>query len=282
MELANEDVFDDGPGWRWSRIEYLIKHELLPPRRTADPLVRRGYQYLKRRKSLYLNPADEHWIRSDYPDLFSAHNMWQDTMSERWIVEAGILANQSCDFLASYVASKPETVRAYERYFFDIRDKLGSPGYIINRLIRPGISQGTVEGEYDQMVKLAAWVGGWKLVQDTIDARHLTAESIGWLKTAFIHELVKKGWMAARMIRVNNFTASELINSVLRLAELEQTALQAKLAQKGEEVKDNELYAGLQALLNSAQTGILRPELVVGDEDRALAALEANVHGKDG
>jgi hypothetical protein len=282
MELANEDVFDDGPGWRWSRIEQLIKRELSPPRRTSDPLIRRGYQYLKRRMALYLNPSDEHWVREDYPDLFAAHNMWQDTMSERWIVEAGILADQTHEFLASYIASKPEVVRAYENYFFDIRDKLRSPGYIINRLIRPGVSQGTAEGEYDQMVKLAAWVGGWKLVQDTIDARHLTYESISWLKTAFVHELVKKGWLAARLIKVNNFTAPELINSVLRLAELEQTALQAKLAQKGEEVKDNELYAGLQALLNSAQTGILRPELVVGDEERALAAMEANIHGENG
>jgi len=282
MESSTEDVFDDGPGWRWSRIEHLIKCELPPPRRDADPLIRRGYQYLKRRKSLMQNPSDEHWVRADYPDLFLAHNMWQDTTSERWIVEAGVLADQPYDFLASYVASKPEAIRAYEDYFFDIRSKLKSPGYIINRLLKPGLSRGTVEGEYDLMIKLAAWVGGWNLVRDTIDARHLSVESLGWLKTAFIHELVKKGWMAVRRIDPNNFTASELINAVLRLAELEQSAMQAKLAQKGEEVRDNELYAGLQALLNSAQTGILRPELVVGDEERALAALEANIHGEDG
>ena len=281
MESSSDELFDDGPGWRWSRIKYIIKNELLPPRRTADSLIRRGYQYLKRRNSLMQNPGDEHWVRSDYPDLFAAHNMYQNTSSERWIVEAGILADQTPEFLADYTATRPEVIRAYENYFFDIRDKLKSPGYIITRLLKPAL-RGTAKDEVDFMIKLAAWVGGWRLVQDTIDARHLSVESIGWLKTAFIHELVKKGWMAVRRIDVNNFTASELIGHVLRLAELEQSAKQMELAQKGEKVKDNEIYTGLQALLNSVQTGILRPEKVVGDEERALAALEANIHGENG
>jgi hypothetical protein len=275
MEPSNEEIFDNSPGWRWARVEYLVAHDLPLPRRATDSLIRRGYQYLKRRENLKSSPGDEHWVRADYPELFAAHNMYQDTASERWIVEAGVMANQTPEFLADYIASRADVIRAYESYFFDIRNKLTSSGYIINRLIRPGIAKGTVEGEYDQMIKLAAWVGGWRLVQDTIDARHVSMEGISWLKTAFVHELVKKGWLSARVIKVNNFTASELIGHVLRLAELEQSAMQTRLAQKGEEVRDNEMTAGLQALLNSVQTGILRPEKVVGDEARALAALEA-------
>jgi hypothetical protein len=281
MGPSNDDIFDDGPGWRWSRIQYIIKNALPPPRRATDPLIRRGYQYLKRRNGILQNPGDEHWVRADYPDLFAAHNLYQNTSSERWIVEAGVLADQTPEFLADYTATRPEVVRAYEAYFFDIRDKLKAPGYIITRLLRPAL-RGTAKDEVDLMVKLAAWVGGWRLVQDTIDARHLSVESVGWLKTAFVHELVKKGWLAVRRIDVNNFTASELIGHVLRLAELEQSAKQMELAQKGEQVKDNEIYTGLQALLNSVQTGILRPEKVVGDEERAMAALEVNIHAENG
>jgi len=281
MELSNDEIFDDGPGWRWSRIKYLIKNELPPPRRTADALIRRGYLYLKRRTGLVQNPGDEIWLREAYPDLFAAHNLYQNTDSERWIIEAGVIAEQTPEFLAEYTAQKPEVIRLYEAYFFDVRDKLKAPGYIITRLLKPAL-RGGANDEVDLLIKLAAWVGGWKFVQETIDARHLSVDSLNWLKTAFIHELVQKGWRAIRRIDVNNYTASELIGHVLRLAELEQSAKQLELAQKGEKLKNNELQTGLQALLNSVQTGILRPEKVVGDEERALAALEANIHGENG
>lgn len=280
MEFPREQVLDDGPEWRWSRVTRIVEQDRTPPRRTCDALIRRACNYLKRRGRLR-DLEDQAWLQQDYPDLFGAHNLYENPESEKWIIEAGILADQEDGFIADYVATTPAVVKAYTDYFFDIRGKLKSPGFIINRVLRPAAQRGTAMNENDMMIKMAAWTGGWKLVQESLDSRHLSVESLNWLKTAFLHELIKKGWMAARRVDVNNFTAMEIINSVLRVAELEHDVKKTKLVHKDDKVQTNEVLAGLQGLLNSMQTGILRPETVVGPEERAMAVPEES-HGKDG
>lgn len=279
-EVLREKVLEDGPDWRWNRVRYLVSRNPQAAPRAGDPLIRIGCRYLSRRNRMQ-EQEDQAWLRSDYPDLYDAHLMYENPDSERWIVEAGILADQTDEFLAEYVATRPGVVQTYADYFFDIRSKLKAPGYITNRLLRPAVMSGAATLDNDLLLKMAAWAGGWRLVQETLDFRHLSGDSVGWLKTAFIHELVKKGWVAIRRLDVNNYTAMELINTVLRLAEIEHNANEAKLARKEGQTQESEVFAGLRSLLNSVQTGILRPEKVIGDEERALALLEAN-HGKDG
>lgn len=279
MEFPREQVLDDGPEWRWSRVTAIVEQGHTPPRRASDRLIKRGCTYLKRRLRLR-DLEDQCWLQSDYPDLFGAHTMYENPESEKWLIEAGVLCKQTDEDLAAYISTSPGVIKAYTDYFFDIRSRLNAPGFIINRILRPVTKRGAVTDEHDLMIKMAAWTGGWQLVKESLDSRHLSDASISWLKTSFIHELVKKGWMSVRRIDVNNFTAMELINAVLRLAELEQDVHKTKMQQKDEKIQQNEVLAGLQGLLNNMQTGILRPTKVTGVEERAVL-LEKN-HGKDG
>jgi len=279
MEFPREIVLDDGPEWRWNRVTQIVEQDRTPPRRMSDAMIRRACNYLRRYHRLR-EMEDQVWLQGDYPDLFGAHRMYENPESEKWIIEAGILAKQDDVFLAQYIASKPEVIKAYADYFFDVRSRLNSPGFIINRVLRPAAQRGAAVDENEMMIKMAAWTGGWNLVQETLDSRHLSVDSLNWLKTAFIHELVKKGWMATRRVDVNNFTAMDIINSVLRVAELEHEAKKTKLIHKDEKAQTNEVLAGLQGLLNQMQTGTLRPDKVIGPEKRSMVLEES--HGKDG
>lgn len=279
-EPLQEQVLDNGPDWRWNRVRRLASKGRKPSARICDSLIREGCRYLTRRYRLR-DSEDQFWLHQDFPDLYDAHVMYENTDSERWIVEAGVLAGQPDDFLARYVASRPEVIRTYADYFYDIRDKLESDGYIINRLLRPAVMHGSSTYDPDFMLKMAAWADGWRGVQSMLDFRHLSVDGLAWLKVSFIHTLVKKGWLATQRVEVNNYTSMELINTVLRLAELEFNDRNAKAARREGQAQESEILAGLQVLLNTMQTGILRPEKVIGDEPRALAMLETN-HGKDG
>ena len=147
--------------------------------------------------------------------------------------------------------------------------------------MRPAMRHGASGIDPDLLLKMAAWGGGWQLVQDFLDFRHVSMDSVAWLKTAFLQALVKKGWISVQCMDPNKFSAIEMLNTVLRYAELEFNASQAKLNRKDGEAQESQVFEGLRSLLNSVQTGILRPERVVGDELRALTLVEAD-HGKDG
>lgn len=281
MEESPQDrALDNSPDWRWNRVKLLVSRNRQPSARFGDKLVTRGCRYLYRYNRLE-ETEDQLWLQNDYPDLYGAHMMFSHPESERWIIEAGILADAADDVIAEYTATTADVVRTYHDYFFNIRDKFKAKGYLQNRLMRPAIRHGASGDDPDLLLKMAAWGGGWQLVQDFIDFRHISLDSVTWLKSAFLQVLVKKGWVSAHCMDPNKYSAIEMLNTVLRYAELEFNASQAKLARKDGENQESLVFEGLRTLLNSVQTGILRPERVVGDETRALTLVEAD-HGKDG
>jgi hypothetical protein len=278
---SREEPLDDGPDWRWQRLKSLVESDRQLPSRVSDPILRRGYQFFKKRAKA-IDLEDRIWLQADFPDIYDAHAQFCNDNSEKWIIEAAVLAGQTDEFIAEYIGKSVATVKAYQDYFFDVRDKMKAEGYIQNRFLKLPFMSGAGTFDYDTMLKMAALSsGGWRLVRELLNHQQISPEGIKWLKISFLHNLILKGWISINRIEPNNFSSVELINSTLRLAEMEHNAHQAKLAQKDAKAQESELLMGLQVLLNSVQTGILRPEIVVGDEQRAMAKLEAN-HGENG
>lgn len=272
---------DDGPDWRWGLVMHYVDTNKQPPRRTSDRHVRRAFNYLRKRDKV-LDVDSELWVRREYPDIFVAHDMFRNPCSEKWIIEAAILARQTSEQIADYIGCEKEVVDAYERYFFDVRKKLNSPGWISTRVLGPAFKNGAGPGDHDQLLKLAAWTSGWELVREFLDKRHMSTDSLAWLKTAFIHSLVRKGFNAVDTIKVNSFTSNELIGHTLRLAELEQQAKRDELAKEEQEASENELVKGVKSLLGALQTSILETKDVIGPERRVMAPKETKTDGKDG
>lgn len=65
------------------------------------------------------------------PELMSAHLLYQSETPSRWEVEARILAGQSNEDVALSTGFPPAVVGAFERFFFNVRDRLAAGDYIL-------------------------------------------------------------------------------------------------------------------------------------------------------
>jgi hypothetical protein len=251
---------DNGPDWRWSQVRSLVVEKRDPGRAVRDSHVRDGWRFFKRwRKS---TEADLPYLKQDYPHLTSAYILYANPQSERWIIEAGLLTDVSHEELSEYVGHHVEVIRTYEKYFYDVRPKLGSRGYILNQILIPAVTNGIHERDYDFLYKTLAYCGGWKVFCEFIDNRNMSEDSYAFLQNNFKDRMLKLGWITAHKVQPNNFNSGALLDACLKLKEIEQK--NESPAQK------DEMMTQLNHLLDHCKTTIIsaRAELIV-DEPRA-------------
>lgn len=252
-------LLDDMPERRWQVIALLVESGRMPRRRAGEDDIRRGFHFLRRYKA----PAplvSKLVLRDEYPELYWAYGLYENPKSERWIIEAGLLTDVPLPELAEYVAKPLGVVQTYERMFYDVRDRLGSRGYILNRVLMPSYSRGMHSRDFDLMFKTLAYCAGWSIFKEFIDSGVLTDDSRSFLESGRNDRLLKLGWMASHRLEVNNFNALEVMDLCLKLQEMEQNL-------KGGTRDDvNKLLAGL---LQSCVTTMLPRDCKVIDEPRA-------------
>ena len=69
------------------------------------------------------------------PDLLAAHQLCESNGPLRWELEARILAGQSDDDISASMAVPPAVVAAFERSFFNVRDRLAAFDLILFHVI---------------------------------------------------------------------------------------------------------------------------------------------------
>jgi hypothetical protein len=255
---------EDAPDWRWAVVRAMYDNGDPPTRNPDEHLFNRGLRFLRRIKKGRI--VDVLAAKREYPDLYTAHNMHNNPASEKWIIEAGLLTNVSTAELGKYVAQPEEVITAYATYFFDVKAKLDSRGYIINRVLTPASQKmGINPQDPDFSYKSMAYGLGWEGFTEFIDRRGISDKLRGFLNTDFKDRLVKLGWMATHVVSLNNFTAIPIFEQVLKLMAME---LQVR-NEMG--VSKDESLALMGALLNSCKVTILPhgSDLCL-DEPRAL------------
>ena len=200
------------PWWRIARIRQLYEH--CPPRRPFrtcdDKWVREGYRLL-RPPSRSGNNVQE-WrdrLRRTNRGLYQALEIFfHEDRDWRDMLEANILAGSTNKAIAKKMSIFPETALWFERLFYNVRDRLGCPWYIVT-MIRRRSGRRTVnrEGSITRfqksvVIKESAYHGGPHVLDLMLtgfsnvsrpkspeDARQSAGE---WLKTA----LARKGLFA--------------------------------------------------------------------------------------
>jgi hypothetical protein len=89
---------------------------------------------------------------------------------QRWEIEARLLAGQSDDEIAGRLGVEAEVVLAYEKIYFDVRDKLESTDWIRFNAIGPGLYQGFDPGDLELVWKVYAFHLGPLVLDDLIAA----------------------------------------------------------------------------------------------------------------
>jgi hypothetical protein len=248
--------------WRWQRAALAAAGEYpLSRRRDNDAWVARAVRFLRDHEAC-ATELDQAELAERHPVLYWAHDLWytRDDGGNpvRSEVEARLLADDGVDNIARRVATEVDVIEAYERLFFNVRERLVNRGYLMHCVLGPAVHLGFQAGEYDLIWKLFALLGGPLAVDLMIDQSvgHARPDRAGDLKyfVADIaqNDLRRVAMLALKTLRINNFNAMEIIDKFLKLVELERAGGGAGVA--AEAVKQN-----VHAMLVSLPFEVGRP-----------------------
>lgn len=238
----------NAPSHVWDMVIALHADHQLPARKPENAAIREGVYFLRRHDKAYT--ANELMtLRDDYPELYAAHEIHDDPIGERWMLEAGLLTDTPIAELAAYIGRPEAVVQRYSSTFYDIRPKLASRGYVLNHICMPAVRRGMHGRDYDFMYKTMAYCLGWTVFTEFVDGKPLSAGSRAELTQSFQDRLLKLGWLAVNRLDVSNYNGVEIIEQCLKLQELERA--------KGPVAGQVEAQVVLQALLTNCRTNIL-------------------------
>jgi hypothetical protein len=253
------------PDYRWQLAAEMVSARTPPSR--GDPeeaLFRTAYNFIMRLRNGKGSAVRK--LQREYPDLYMAHALFQHRDSECWILEAGLLTTVPKADLARFVAVSTEVVDLYEKYFYSVRDKLESRGYILNHILMPAVIGGLSGRDFDFLYKTLAYCAGWGVFADFLEVRQMDRQTEDWIYSSFRSRLLKQGWIAAHRVEINNFNAVEILDKCLMLKRLE--------SEFGDKPVQDEAMALLQGLLGQLSLPVTsNRDNIIPDEPRAAQLL---------
>ena len=151
---------------RW-RIAELVARGFTPwAADQEDPWVRRGVTYLKTASAAGTSTEQP---AADLADVDAALQIHKGEKLTRGALEARILARLPVDQVAAAYGLTVEAVQAYEALFFDVREHLAYPDYLIPVVVGPKLHYGITPEDVDVVLKHVGYVGGPILVDWLVD-----------------------------------------------------------------------------------------------------------------
>lgn len=267
--------------WRWQRACLLV--ESTPPsdhfsfnRRDDDEWVRKGATF-KRQLDSCDDDADRRSLLRNFADFYWAHDIYQDEGNPyKSEMEARLLTPDAVDDVSNHLGVEPGTVKIYEKMFYNVGDKLNTPGYVYHTAIGREMHRGFTEREYDKLWKWYAYAYGSLMLDSLIgQAIDVTVpDTPSQVKAAWkddgMGSIIRKQAIAARTMPVNSFTQADLLHIWTKFVEIEKSA-------EASGAGNSALLANVEALLD------LAPSMLVGkrvkDEDfPSLAAFDKEGH----
>lgn len=226
--------------WRFDRVTELL--EARPKPKPADPRYDDRYVTLARRFLGRLLATSDPELQGELfpknPGLYYAYELHQDVDQERAkFVQACILARMSDEEAAARCGELPATIDWYEAMFFNVRDRLDSPYWIVKNCLGPAAErflddhgkQFTTKmfGYFVGPHMLDAWITtfnpnvDWKSMNDFDEVKDMHAA--GTIRRRCVTHL--------QTAEINRYNITEFAGLHLRLMEM------AKAAKTGEEAR---------------------------------------------
>ncbi len=245
------------PTWRWLRAQGIVEGSQPNATRRLD--LPAGYKWIREAVRFKialddcLDQAARVQLTQRFPVLFWAHHLWSQINNPmRHSVEAYILARQNNFDIGFRAGLPPEVIEAYEQVFFNVREKLEHPEYILHCVIGPGFQHGNLsDKDFGLLWKLYGYFCGPHFLAGLISKFSNPA----WCHTPdgmseavqddAISTLKLKAALAAKMVNVNSGTQGMLIEQFTKFVEVERTTDSAGRAQDQILMHINALFSAL-------------------------------------
>jgi len=212
---------DQAPDWRWLRAQEIADAHSSPRRVGDDKYVKKAYKFLMRMRRN--DPKVDARLKSEYPQLYHAFRMYDNPTPMRWMLEAGVMADQPPSELALYLNTDEHIIETYERTFFDVRDALNNPGCIRANVLGLAVTaSGTLPDSPDILWKVIAYEGGWDAVQGLFEAGYIKPATLDYYRKSYLNGLIKNGMLSTRLIRTTGYNSSDRERLALDLVQKEE------------------------------------------------------------
>ncbi|TFH43184.1 MAG: hypothetical protein E4H01_12425 [Lysobacterales bacterium] len=219
--------------WRWRRAAgFLGTTERAPTRRIDGPeghkWIRHAILFLQAQNAA-TNTDELATVKHKHPAIYWAQNLRDDNVNPvKWEIEARILARQDNYGIGFAVGYAPEIIEAYESLFFNVRDSLRHPGYVMHTVMGPAVQRGLTTREYDLLWKLYGYFYGphmlTGLVSKCVNPAWCTTPdnaNTTWQDDA-IGTLKMQAALAVKTVRVDHHTQLPLMDIFTKFTEVER------------------------------------------------------------
>lgn len=198
----------------------LADAKAMPSRTRDDRYVKKAHKFITRlRKN---NPRTELHLKSKHPELYNAFEIYDTAAPMRWLLEAGIIANEPVPELALYLNTSEKVIETYETMFFDVRGVLENKGCIYAKVLAPGISHGAISQSPEIFWKMIAYEGGWEVVRSIFETGTTPPAVMDFYRQGFINRTIKNGFISTACVPTNGFNSSEREKLALDLIQKEE------------------------------------------------------------
>lgn len=230
------------PDWRWKRAVNVRENQDVPVTRHRDGCE--GHRWIReadRFRQAYARCrtiGEFRMLQEEQLFMYSAHQFYCDNRdTQRYSLEANLLTDRSFLEIAHKCRLPVETVTAYEAVFYNVRDSLENPHYIVNSVICPSVETGVAKREFDYLWKLYAYfMGGPALdaVQTLFADPHKvrTSNNVdGAMRDDVISTSTLQASLAAKTIGKSERTKLELLTLFAKFVEIARDAANVGKAQ---------------------------------------------------
>lgn len=159
-----------GPAWRWCMAERIAAGEM-PYHRGLDDALRAAVLF-RRRERGDTSPGRRRRQGPSDAAIGEALELHTAGGLAEWELRARLLSGQDDQQIAERCGLTPETVGWYFKLFFDVRDKLQAPGYIMSHVIGYGPWSGFPNDQVGRFWGWMGWAGGPQVLDVLIDTFH--------------------------------------------------------------------------------------------------------------
>jgi hypothetical protein len=145
------------PSWRW-RLARSILDDADWADLGVDAWVEDALAFLQ---ALTRHPLHVvQGLSNRFREIDAARTIFSTDDLSRWHLEARLLTGETLDTVASKCVLPLEVVRCYAAVFYDVRDRLDWPTYVICEFVGPKIHIGLEEDDFETFLKFYGYRGG--------------------------------------------------------------------------------------------------------------------------
>lgn len=225
------------PDWRWQRADAIARGESYS-RLRDDPVVLRMSKFARKYLACTYDSAYDfdglERLEHKYPDLYWAHDIATNPAEHMTLIrmelEARICAEQPFTEIAALTGYDPQVITMFEAGFFNVLGRLRQDVFFHQCVVGSALHSGlSAEQDYGILWKIFGRRGGPHVLNFIISTFNTAARPPdrngvdAFCQDAIRDNMMRKLLLALHTMKINSFTAADIISNGMKMLEVERT-----------------------------------------------------------